>query len=149
MIKLKKLMAVVAATVMAVSAMTISVGAIVSQNNNIASTQSNTRYWIVYIDERPDSITGLVQGKDSGVTFQCKDYSDPIHNGYYVRCTVTNSLLCLYQGDGVNLSYIGDSGTVLFQNDWYRYSNGGTAPYLLKPVYAIEGSRQYMYGCTM
>jgi len=140
MIKFKKLAAVAAAAVMAVSAMAV---------NASALTNSNKVYWTINsfgYDEAPGTVTGLVQGKDTGVTFECTGYDDPAYNNFYVRCTVTNSMLCLYQGDGVNLSYDGDSGTVLFQNNWYKYSNGGQAPFLGSPSGLLKGTGQYLNG---
>lgn len=146
MFKIKKLAAVVAAAVMAVSAMAVTASAAISENASISSTQSNQRNWRISSSSLPGVVTGLVQGRDTGVTFRCTDYSDPAHNGYYAKCTITNSILCLYQGDCVNLSYIGDDGTVLFQNDWYRYSNGGSAPFMIAPENEVQGSGQYIVG---
>ncbi|MCM1009127.1 MAG: hypothetical protein NC485_14660 [Ruminococcus flavefaciens] len=146
MFKMKKLAAIAAAAVMAVSAMAVNVSAAKHENTGIASTQSNQINWVIRSDALPGVVTGLVQGRDTGVTFRCTDYSDPVNNGYYAKCTITNSRLCLYQNDSVKLSYIGDDGTVLFQNDWYRYSNGGSAPFKISPVYEVRGSGQYVQG---
>lgn len=146
MFKMKKLATVAAAAVMAVSAMAVTVSAAIPEKNSIDSTQSNQVNWNISSSNLPGVVTGLVQGRDTGITFRCTDYSDPVHNGYYAKCTITNSILCLYQGDCVNLSYIGDDGTVLFQNDWYRYSNGGSAPFMITPIYAVQGSGQYIQG---
>jgi len=146
MFKFKRLAAVAAAAVMAVSAMAVSVSAATSENTSIVSTQSNQRNWRISSSNLPGVVTGLIQGKDTGVTFRCTGYSDPANNGYYAKCTVTNSILCLYQGDCVNLSYIGDDGTVLFQNDWFRYSNGGSAPFMITPINAVQNSGQYIAG---
>lgn len=143
---MKKLAAVAAAAVMSISAMAVTVSAAIPENTSIDSTQSNQRNWRISSSNLPGVVTGLVQGRDTGITFRCTDYSDPVHNGYYAKCTITNSILCLYQGDCVNLSYIGDYGTVLFQNDWYRYSNGGSAPFMITPIHEVQGSGQYIEG---
>ncbi len=136
MFKMKKLAAVAAAAVMAVSAMAINASA-TKVNWTINSFGNSSASGIV---------SGLVQGRDTGVTFECFGYSDPINNNFYVRCTVPNSNLCLYQNDSVILSYAGDSGTVLFQNNWYRYSNGGNAPFMAVPNGLVSASGQYMNG---
>lgn len=137
MFKMKKIAAVAAAAVMAVSAMAINASAANAKRWTINSFGNNDASGIV---------SGLVQGRDTGVTFECYGYGDPINNNFYVRCTVPNSNLCLYQNDGVILSYDGDYGTVLFQNNWYKYSNGGNAPFMAVPNGLVSASGQYLNG---
>lgn len=144
MFKMKKLAAVAAAAVMAVSAMAVSVSA--AKSDMPASIQSVQSNWTINANPTSGVVRGLVQGTDTGVTFRCTAYYNPTANAYSARCTVTNTSLCLTQGDGVNLSYVGDDGTVLFINDWYRYSNGGTAPYRVEARNAVYGSGQTISG---
>lgn len=144
MFKMKKLAAVAAAAVMAVSAMAVSVSA--AKSDSSASIQSVQSNWTISSNSTSGVVSGLVQGSDTGVTFRCTSYYNPTANAYEARCTVTNSILCLNQGEGVNLSYANDYGTVLFINDWYRYSNGGNAPYRVEARNAVYGSGQYISG---
>lgn len=71
----------------------------------------------------PGVAKGLQQGKDTGVTFYC----DGISGNISAVCTVDDSSLCKYQGDYVYLDYLGDKGTVLFNDDWYLHSDGDVA----------------------
>lgn len=137
MFKIKKLAAVAAAAVIAVSAMAVSVSA--------ATYSKSTWRVLTSPPELSGYVTGLVQGKDTGITFRCTDYNNPIGNDYYARGTVADGRLCLYQGDGVNLSYIGDDGTVLFQNNWYQYCNGTVQYYVGAEGYVLY-SGQYVEG---
>lgn len=141
MIKLKKIMTVAAAAVMAVSAMTVNGSALVNAREEWSIKPVNT----------PQSlydggvVMGLVQGKDTGITFHCTFYDNPTARSFYVRGTISQSNLCLYQGDGVNLSYEGDYGTVLFQNNWYSNCNG-VVPYKVEAIEYIANSGQYIEG---
>lgn len=120
MLKMKKIIAVAATVVMAVSAISVSASALISARED----------WSIKPVSTPQSlydggvVMGLVQGKDTGITFHCTYYYNPTARSFYARGIITQSNLCLYQGDGVNLSYDGDYGTVLFQSNWYSNCNG-------------------------
>ena len=109
---IRKSIAVVAVVAMLVlTTMTATVSAAVFAEKQDRKVTSSPAYGTVY---------GLVQGKDTGVSFVCDSYSGNI----VVHATLTDLSLCLHNNDYVELSYNGDDGTVLFKDDWYLYSNG-------------------------
>jgi len=141
MLKMKKIAAIVAAAVVSVSAMAVSVNALVNAREEWSITPVNTSQSLY----DGGVVMGLVQGKDTGITFHCTYYYNPTARNFYARGSITQADLCLYQGDGVNLSYDGDYGTVLFQDDWYSKSYG-VVPYRVDAKEYIENSGQYIEG---
>lgn len=91
------------------------------------------------------TVTGLRNGVDTGVTFRVTNYSDPKGTGAYGKATLTNSSLCLYSGDYVILDSNGDSGTILFQNNWYAVC-GGSAGYKVQGYNLVSGGNQRISG---
>lgn len=138
---MKKFMTVAASAIMAVSAMAVNVNALVNAREEWSVKPVNTPQGLY----DGGFVMGLVQGKDTGITFHCTDYYNPKTKSLYARGTITQSNLCLYQGDGVNLSYDGDYGTVLFNDDWYSNSYG-VVPYRVDAKDYIAGSGQYIEG---
>lgn len=141
MFKTKKIAAAIAAVIMTVCTMSISVSAAandISFWSIVPTSSASSKY-------DGGTVTGLVQGKDTGVEFRCDGYINPTSNDFYAIGTVSNSILCLYQGDCVNLSYNGDGGTVLFQKDWYRYCNGSVS-YRVDARNPVENSGQRIQG---
>ncbi|MCM1009126.1 MAG: hypothetical protein NC485_14655 [Ruminococcus flavefaciens] len=143
MFKMKKLVAAVTIAIIAVSAMTVSVSvsALVNTKENWSIKPVSTNQSLY----DGGNVFGLVQGKNSGITFHCTYYYNPTANNFYARGTITQSNLCLYQGDGVNLSYEGDYGTVLFKDNWYSNCYG-VVPYRVDAKEYIANSGQYIEG---
>lgn len=89
-----------------------------------AAVTSTTSYWSVSstYPVYGGVVYGLVHGTDSGVSVHCTAITE---NGT-ARVTLNDSRLSLY-GDGVDLTYVGDYGTIYFVNNWTDYSNGDVA----------------------
>ena len=150
MFKIKKIAAFVAAAAMAVSAMAVGVSA--TSSNNAAIERSVPSTWVINSPTSPNSnypvygvVYGLVQGRDTGITFRCTDHVNPTNSRLYAEGRVTKEELCLKQQDYVELSYIGDDGTVLFVNNWYALCNG-SVQYKVQAYGLIVGGGQKIQG---
>lgn len=92
------------------------------------------------------TVYNLVDGVDSGVTFKCTEYQDLYYNGaFYAHSALTDSSLQKNQSDYVELSYVGDKGTVLFKSNWYA-ACGGSVGYYIQGVNMVEYGNQNMSG---
>lgn len=128
--RVKRFFAIIAVvTILAISAMTATVSAAT------VSPLSNKSNWKVstMIPVYPSSVTGLVHGTDTGVTFRCNYF---MGDNTQARATLNNAQLLLNPGEGVNITYNGDYGTILFTRGWYDLC-GGTVEYKVALVYGV------------
>ena len=122
---------------------------------NVYSTMSTSSSWYLQtVSGAPSSVeryvatgtvTNLTNGVDSGVTFRVTSYSDPKGTRAYGKATLTDSSLCLHPNDYVELDSNGDSGTILFQRNWYAVCSGSVG-YKVQGYNLVSGGNQRISG---
>ncbi len=121
--KSKKIAAIVAAGMMAVSSMAFSASA--STPTQLKAVSSYSSGWQLINDITYDSgvVSGLVNGTDTGVTFLCQSYYDRLGTGINAYCDIQSNVK-LYPTQGAVLSSVGAKSTCLFASNWYSVSSG-------------------------
>lgn len=123
--KIKKIVAGMVASVMAASMMSVHVNASTPNGwelKRYAYQPSNSGSW-----SYSDTVSGLVDGVDSAIDFNCGYFSGGDSNTY-VKCDIQANMK-KYSSEYAYIYSFGDSGSVRFRNNWYQYSNGGNCNY--------------------
>lgn len=107
--------------------------------NGNESVRSNSSYWhLQRISGAPSStdcfeykdvVTGLRQGVDDGVTFECTKFQNSGNPNPPFRTVGDIPSVFKRYTDIASLTYAGCVSTCIFNDNWYGYSNGGRVSY--------------------
>lgn len=127
---------IMAITVLAVGSVGISANASVNGNESVRSNSSS--WYLQRVAGAPSStdrfeyssvVTGLRQGVDDGVTFRCDTFQNSGNPGLRAVGDIPKKFK-LYE-DIASLTYEGCVSTCIFNNSWYKESDGGRVSYTI------------------
>lgn len=152
--KLSKTMAifavvmVMAVSVLSVNAFAAAPGVSVSQDRDIVE------WWLPLngLTEGYGTVTGLIKGRDTGITFRCTTFTNiGGRSDFNAYGEILNRQICMHPYDklsGVSLTYAGDDGVDLFNDNWFDVT-GGMVGFKMSLRNFTPGAQQYVDGIAL
>ncbi len=149
--KLSKTMAIFA-VVMVMAVSVLSVNAFAAAPGVSASPNSDRCPWQLpwYTGTSGYGyVTGLVEGRDDGITFRCTDFTNiGGRSDFDAYGEIENRWICKHPFDelsGVSMTYVGDGGVDYFNDTWFDVTHG-KVKFLVSFRNATPGAQQYAAG---
>lgn len=151
--KFYKTLAIIAVVVaMTVSTMTAMVSAFAP--NSFYNLMGNRSNWELKIDELKypvlgveKAVSGLVDGKDNGITFHCQTFNNGGHSNFYAWGQIYDDRLRAGKDNGAKLDSATKVSTDQFCDNWFELNNyNSTVQYIVYPSSYKQGANQYVTG---